>query len=233
MKKLVYLLLLSLSFSCGKEQNELTVKGTVKGLQKGTLYLQKAQDTLFVSVDSVQINGDPSFELHANIESPEVFYLVLDKNDSKEESIPFFANNGVTEINTSLKNFVYDAKIKGSEQQKTWEDYQLMMSKFNNRNLEMLKENLEAQRDGDSSKMINSQKQYDNLLKRKYLYTVNFAVNHKNSEVAPYLALTEVYNANIKLLDTINNVLTPEIKSSKYGKALDSFIAEIKSKEQK
>jgi len=32
-------------------------------------------------------------------------------------------------------------------------------------------------------------------------------------------------------LDTINNSLSPEIKKSKYGKKLDEFITEIKSKE--
>jgi hypothetical protein len=72
----------------------------------------------------------------------------------------------------------------------------------------------------------------DNLLKRRYLFTVNFALNHKQSEVAPYLALTELYNAKIKFLDTINNVLTPQVKASKYGKNLQQFIDNIKKAEQ-
>ena len=67
--------------------------------------------------------------------------------------------------------------------------------------------------------------------KRKYLYTVNFALNNKDSEVAPYIALSEIYDANINLLDTINKVLTPEIKASKYGKKLEEFIAERKAEE--
>ncbi len=40
--------------------------------------------------------------------------------------------------------------------------------------------------------------------------------------------LSEVSNANIKYLDTVYVNLTPKIKDSKYGKALESFIIERK-----
>tara|TARA_R110000868_G_scaffold1389_23_gene10830 strand:+ start:176 stop:832 length:657 start_codon:yes stop_codon:yes gene_type:complete len=217
--------------SCGKEQHDLTVKTNIKGLKKGTVYLKKIKDTALITVDSIIINGDSEFELYSDLESPEVFFLYLDKNSSENDRILFFADKGTTEINTTLKNFVFDAKIKGSAQQKVWEDYRLIMSRFNERNLDLIKENFEAQKNNDTSKFKSIQKEFDNLLKRKYLYTVNFALNNKNSEVAPYLALTEIYNAQVKYLDTINSSLTPEVKTSKYGKELQSFIDSIKSNE--
>ena len=106
-----------------------------------------------------------------------------------------------------------------------------MISKINNRNLDLIKEQFDARIAGDTVKLDSITKISDNFLKRKYLYTVNFALNNKDSEVAPYLALTEIYNAHIKLLDTINNSLTPKIKGSKYGKELESFIENIKKNE--
>lgn len=222
------ILFLILFMSCGKETHDLTVKTTIKGLQKGTLYLKKVKDTLLVTVDSLVINGNTVFELHSELDSPEVFYLYLDKNSKEEDRITFFADKGVTEINTTLKNFVFDAKINGSEQQKTLEDYRLMMTRFTNRNLELIKENFEAQAVNDTAKLKALQKEYDNSIKRKYLYTVNFALNNNNSEVAPFLALTEIYNAKYTFLDTINKMLTPKVKASKYGKELQSFVDEIK-----
>ncbi len=231
MKKIAILFILVLIVSCGKEQHDLTVKTNIKGLKKGIVYLKKVKDTALVTVDSIIINGNSEFELYSDLESPEVFFLYLDKNSSENDRIPFFADKGITEINTTLKNFVFDAKIKGSAQQKVWEDYKLIMSRFNERNLNLIKENFEAQKDGDTSKYKNIQNEFDNLLKRKYLYTINFALNNKNSEIAPYLALTEIYNAQVKYLDTINSSLTPEVKASKYGKELQSFIDSIKSKE--
>lgn len=232
MKKSLLLILLVLVVSCAKETPDLIVKGTIKGLKKGTIYLKKEQDTAMVTVDSVIINGIPDFELHSNIESPEMFFLYLDKNSSEDDRIAFFADKGITEINTSMKNFVYDAKINGSTQQKIWEEYKLMVRKFNEKNLDLIKENLESQQAGDTSKISRIQQDYDNNLKRRYLYTVNFAINNKDSEVAPYLALTEIYNAKINLLDTINKSLTPKVKSSKYGKELQKFVEKIKLEER-
>ncbi len=72
---------------------------------------------------------------------------------------------------------------------------------------------------------------YKSLVRRRYLYTTNYAVKHADKEVAPYLALTELYNANISLLDTVNNSLSENIKNSKYGKQLDRFITVIRKNE--
>jgi len=44
--------------------------------------------------------------------------------------------------------------------------------------------------------------------------------------------LSDLFNANIKLLDTINNSLSKKVKASKYGKELANFIAGIKKDEK-
>ena len=62
----------------------------------------------------------------------------------------------------------------------------------------------------------------------KYLYTTNFALRNADQEIAPYLALSELFDANIKLLDTINNSLSAPIKTSKYGKQLADYVEKIK-----
>lgn len=233
MKKIALLLSVFFILSCNKEQHDLTVKGHIKGLKKGVIYLKKANDSTLINVDSLVVNGNSNFELHSTLESPEVFFLYLDKNSSEDDRITFFADKGVTEINTTLKNFVFDADIKGSKQQKTLEEYRTIMSKFNEKNLELIKENFEAQKNSDSIKLDSIETQFNSLLKRKYLYTVNFAINNKDSEVAPYLALTEIYDAQINFLDTIHKSLKADIKASKYGKELQGFIEKIKSTEKK
>ena len=233
MKKISLLLFALTVLSCGSKQNDLTVKATIKGLKKGTVYLKKIKDTALVTVDSLAINGLSSFELYADIDTPEIFFLYLDKNSSKKDRIAFFADKGITEINTTLKNFAFDAEIKGSEQQKVLEKYKKFISRTNNRYLDLIKESFEAQKTGDTVRLKAIKKEQDGALKRKYLYTVNFALNNKGSEVAPYLALSEIYNARIDLLDTINKSLTPKVKASKYGLELDQFIKDIEQKEKK
>ncbi|RLJ62416.1 uncharacterized protein DUF4369 [Lacinutrix venerupis] len=232
MQKLFILLGLCLLFSCGdKTSDSLIVKGNIKGLKKGTVYLKKAKDTTIVTIDSMVINGNSNFELQSKIDTPEIFYLYLDKYNNEDNRITFFADKGITEINTSLKRFNYDAKIKGSKQQKILEEYISVASKFNNKNLELIKENFDAIKANDTVLINSTEKTYKNLEKRKYLYTVNFAINNRDSEVAPYLALSELYNANIKYLNMINDTLTPTIKTSHYGKELQGFINKIKEEE--
>ena len=71
------------------------------------------------------------------------------------------------------------------------------------------------------------------MVRRRFLFSTNFAIAHADSEAAPYIALTELFNANIKLLDTINNSLSKNVKSSDYGKKFQKFITKIKTKEGK
>lgn len=235
MKKISLLLIVLFCITaCSKRETNFTVSGNVEGLKKGTLYLQKLDDTLLVNVDSVVINGDANFILKDYIESPQVMYLYLDRSDNSQydNRIEFFGEEGEMTINTTLKNFQVDAKIIGSKNQVKLAEYKTMMSRFNDRNLELIQQNFEAQRDENEELLIATNREYESLLKRKYLYTVNFALNNKDMEIAPYLALSEVFDANIKYLDTIYSAITPPVKESKYGKELKNFLKERRKLEK-
>jgi hypothetical protein len=214
--------------SCVKDTKDMTVKGQIKGLKKGTIYLKKANDSTIVIIDSTKVNGTSTFEMYAEIDSPEMFFIELDKTTKADERISFFGNKGITEINTTLKDFAFKAEIKGSKQQILVEEYLTMISKFNDRNLDLTKSKFDALKAKDTIAFKDFENKLNSFTKRKYLYTTNFAVKNNNSEVAPYLALTEIYDANITLLDTINNSLTKDVKNSKYGIALDKYITKIK-----
>lgn len=227
-KYVVFLALILIAVACSRKETNLIVKGNIEGLKKGTLYLQKIEDTLLVNVDSVVIRGDANFILEDYISSPQIMYLYLDKVDNKDydERIEFFAEEGEITINTTLKNFEVDAKVTGSANQEKLTEYRTMMRRFNDRNLELIQQNFEAQRDDNEELLLATNDEYDRLLRRKYLFTVNFAVNNNDLELAPYLALSEVFDANIKFLDTIYNSITPEVKKSRYGKELKDFLKE-------
>ena len=62
MKNFLYLITLFLLVtSCTNNENVMQLSGEVRGLKKGTLILQKIDDTLLVSVDSVVVDGDSRF----------------------------------------------------------------------------------------------------------------------------------------------------------------------------
>lgn len=234
MKKLGLLLLaITCLTACSNEEKNLSIYGKVQGLKKGTLYLQKIEDTSLVTLDSVLVNGKEDFKFETYIDGAQVLYLYLNKvdNNQYDDHVLFFAEPGEMGINTTLKNFEADAVVEGSKNQEKLMEYRKMMQRFNSKNLELIKSNLLAQQKEDKVSMDSTARAYENLIKRRYLFTVNYALNNKDMEVAPYLAISEVYDANIKFLDTIYNSLTPKVKDTKYGKSLEDFLKERKAAE--
>jgi len=224
---LILLLALAVIVSCTTStKGSMLVTGEVKGLKKGTLYLQKMNDSIAISVDSIVLDGVSTFTLSDEIESPEIYYLALNKDPDKK--ILFFGDVGTIDIQTMLDKFTYRATISGLKNQQLLEDYNSMIKDYRDRNLELIKVEFEVRKSNDSLKMDSVQKLFESLVKSRYRYTINYAITNSDAEVAPYLALTELYNANIVWLDSVNNSLSKEVKSSKYGKRLDKFISEIK-----
>ena len=231
MKKIIVFIIVSVVvFACNKEKtNTMLVSGEIKNLKKGVLYLQKIKDTLLITVDSISLDGVNTFTLTDEVESPEIYYLTLDRSPSRQ--ISFFGEKGTITIDTKLDKFVFGATINGLTNQQLLDEYNEMKNKFSGKRLDLIKADFEAKKSEDSLIIDSVQSQINNLIKRKYFYTANFAVIHSDKEIAPYLALTELYDAHIALLDTVNNSLSSKVKESTYGKKLESFITEIKSKE--
>jgi len=212
------------------DENLMIVKGRIEGLRKGNLFLQKIQDTVLINVDSTQVNGTPDFQFQTPIETPEIFYLYLDKEDgdSLNDRILFFGEKGQIEINTLLKTFESSAQISGSENQELLQEYLSFNRKFNDQNLVLMQGFYEAQIAQNKERADSLQNKIDNLLKRRYLYTINFAAKNTDKNIAPYLALTQVYDANVALLDSIAIKMTPEVRESKYGKEFISYLEQRK-----
>lgn len=229
---LLSLIGLVLVTSCSKE-GDFKLTGKINGLKKGTIYLQKIEDTALVTLDSLIVDGDSEFEFIADLKEPQIVYLTLEKVDAYEydDRIMIFAEPGEMTLNTSLKNFESQAAITGSENQLKLDEYTKIIRRFNDQNLDLIKKTFEVRKEANEDSIIYYDNQLQNLTKRKYLYTVNFAISNKDYEVAPYLAVSEIFDANVKYLDTIYNSLKPKVKKSKYGSALKDFIKERKNAE--
>lgn len=219
-----------LVYACKKDEkpNVMYVKGSVTGLKKGTLYLQKQIDSLVVTVDSVEVNDSDEFLLTDVVTSPEMYYVALANTDKK---IPFFGEKDTVYISTTLQKFSYKHTITGSDNQKLLDDYYEIIRKFNNQNLDLQKAGLEARIAGIADSIAGVENKKTSLLKKRYLYSINYAINHADHEVSPYIALTDLVDANPKWLDSIYNSLTPEVKKSKYGEELKNYIVSIKALE--
>ncbi|HEU0124895.1 MAG TPA: DUF4369 domain-containing protein, partial [Flavobacterium sp.] len=80
-KTLIAFVTLALLASCSKKEStgNVHITGNIKGLKKGTLYIQKIVDTSLIAVDSIKIDGNSAFESNITLDSPQVLYLFLDR----------------------------------------------------------------------------------------------------------------------------------------------------------
>jgi hypothetical protein len=229
-KFLLVLIVIASIYGCSKQEGNTHISGQIKGLNKGQLVLQKVDDTTLVSLDSLRIYESPEFSFVLDLGEPEVLYLALKFDDSITQTryLPFFAEPGTLNIKTSLKGFGYDQSITGSENQTTWDEFKLLQGRYNDRQLELIQAELTASQNNKRSEAERIQMQREKLLRARYLATVNFAKNHKDMPIAPYLMLAEIPDVNLKYHDTIYKLLSPKIKNSKYGKALELFMNQQK-----
>jgi len=235
-RSILALMALVLLISCNKEEHgdaNLHLTGNIKGLKKGKLYIQKVVDTTLVAIDSIEFNGKSDFESYLKIDSPEMLYLFLDRGqtNSVDNNLPFFAEPGEMKIEASNDEFFYKAKITGSENQKLYEEFQKIKARFSGDNIDLVAKNLEATKNSNVKQLDSIALRSEQLIKRRYLYTANFALNHSKNDIAPYLALSEIPDINTKYLDTIQKSMSPKVAKSLYGKMLTKYVAERKKDE--
>ena len=227
MKRVIFGLMMFMAFSqCTTENKNTVISGAVDGLKKGHLLVQELSDTLLVTLDSIHVEGNARFTFNIDLTEPQVLYLALIFQDSVTQTkyIPFFAEPGIITVDTSLENYEVDYTITGSKNEALWNDYRQLMSRYKQRKLDYIKEELSAMQTGNVADIETWRVQQQKLMTSRYLATVNFAKNHQDMAIAPYLMLLEIPDVNPNYHDTIFKLLRPEIKNSKYGIALESFI---------
>ena len=217
--KLLFVILIILG--CENEKNQINVNVQIDGFKKGKIYLQKIKDSVLVNLDSVFVDSKNPIILKSKIESPEIFYIDLDIA-GKDNKIAFFAEKGDIKIATNLKRFSTEFEISGSSNDSVYRNYLSVIKKFNNNRLDLIKVSFDNSIDKDSVAII--QTKIKSLNKRQYMYSLNFAVTNGKYHVAPYIALSEFYNSEKVLLDTIKTSLSNKVLNSKYGQMLKELI---------
>ncbi|MDI9310136.1 MAG: DUF4369 domain-containing protein [Limnohabitans sp.] len=233
-KIIIAALSLVLFTACGDEklaENEVLITGNVKGLKKGKLFIQKIEDTTLVALDTITLNGDSHFESKIKLDSPEMLYIFVDRGvtNSVDNNLLFFAEPGKINVETELEFFLGKAKVTGSKNQELYDEYKGIISQFNDEQLKLLKEQILGTKGNKNYSAEANKTKQDQLLKRRYLYAANFAMTHADFEVAPYIALTDIYDMQPKYLETIHSKMTKKVADSKYGKKFAKYLKDQKS----
>jgi hypothetical protein len=134
-------------------------------------------------------------------------------------------------IETNLDSYISSAKITGSKNQEKFEEYQKINSRFRDVNLDLIELKFKALKSGKTKEVDSLNLKQENNTKRKYLFATNFAINNSDYDVSPYIALSDIYDINIKYLDTIQKSMSPKVAQSLYGKKLTDYVVRIKKQE--
>ena len=223
MKKYIYLPLFFLFTYCSNNENNLMILNLkVDGFKKGKIFLQKINDSTIVNIDSTYVENDDFLQFKHKIKSPEIFYVALDisKNDNM---IEFFGEKGEITIESNLKKFNSEFNVSGSFNDSIYRNYLNVIKKFNYEKLDLIKSSIKFKKDNKLDSLDLVENEIKSIEKRKFFYSLNFAVNNGNSAVAPYVAITNFSNSEKLILDTIIGSLEKEILESKYGKILSDL----------
>ena len=134
-------------------------------------------------------------------------------------------------IDTNLDSYIASAKITGSKNQDKYEEYKKINIRFRDDNLDIIQLKFNAIKNNNTKAIDSLNLKQENITKRKYLFATNFAINNSDYEVAPYIALSDIYDINIKYLDTIQKSMSPKVAQSLYGKKLTEYVTKIKKQQ--
>jgi hypothetical protein len=237
MRKIAYCLgLICLLFACKKEtppQSPTVLKGEIKGVKMGKLFLLQWQDSTLVKLDSVVFDGNGQFYFPIEFTEPDAVYLGFDRGttQSLDNNMMVFVEPGETYFESNFDQFYAKAIISGSKNHKVWEDYKKITARYTDKNLDLINARFKAIRGKNEVEIDSIENLQSKMIKRKYLQTLNFVLMHKDFEIAPFILLSEIPDTNIKFLDSINNSLSLKVKDSKYGRMLSEYIIERKKSE--
>lgn len=119
-KNIIIILIALIAISCsGREENNLSLSGSVEGVETGTVFLQKFRNKSYYVIDSTQIeNGE--FRFSKNVELPEIYGLTLDT--TKGSFLIFLDENPTTVLLDSTRNY-RNTEVTGSNLHDLYVDY--------------------------------------------------------------------------------------------------------------
>lgn len=234
MRKVFYaIILLFIVIGCSeKTERGVVIKGEIEGLKVGKLYLQQLKDTILINLDSLEVDGEAEFRFHAPIEEPQMLYLYLDKKDRStyDDRLALFTDDSIMVVKTSLEDFE-KAEVSGSKNQELYNEFMANKRQLDGKQVELMQIAMRLQEKDTVAQdsLIFLEKEHRRLLESRYRYTLNFAQQNAEKEVAPYVLLSEALGANPVWLDSIYRTMSPDVQNGLYGRELKSEIDSLKN----
>ncbi|MAI92707.1 MAG: hypothetical protein CMC20_03030 [Flavobacteriaceae bacterium] len=151
MKKFIVFFFILIS-TCAIDKNNMIIEGQIIDLRNSKIYLAMVDKGKII--DSANVI-DGKFNLKTHINEPMEMSLILKEKNSGEK-FNFFSDPSSILFRSSKEKFIFNAQIQNSKLFTEFKNIENQIGKFNEKDLELLAEQIELSTRGD-------QKKYDSI----------------------------------------------------------------------
>jgi peroxiredoxin len=211
-KTLLILTLAAILASCGgKDKNQFTINGNVRGIDSGMVYLQKSEAGAWTKLDSTKI-ADGKFVFKGTVATPEMWYLTF---EGKQLFLPFFVENSSIDLTVNADS-VEGSVVTGSVTNDIYRKYLDAADIINKKSDALYGKYKKAREKNDTALMSKLDAQSNDLDKESKKLLVDFARANNKSVVAPYLIIKNSWQFELPELEEISTSFDTSLSASGY-----------------
>ncbi len=209
------------------EVAEYQLKGSIKGLESGWVYLYHPEKEQQIP-DSSKIE-DGKFSFSGEVAHPEFVLLGYDQGGQKRFPLGFFLDGGKITLNGTLDS-LYKADITGSAAQEDLKKFNAMRTPIDVKQEQLYNDYQAASMSGDERKALQIQKDYELLEEEGKELVSRFIKEHPASYVSAFqLAQNFSYDIVPSQVEPLYNALDDKIKNSHFGKTVKESLDAAKT----
>lgn len=212
MKRIWILFLPLILISCNETEKKdgYTVSLSVSQDVPGFVYLQKKQNGVLTSVDSIVPEEYP-IKFTGEIAFPEVYYINI---PSTRSLVPFFLENSEISIDLDIEN-IDKTTIKGSSTQNDYDGYLNALERHNFNIQEAYTLYRSAENFGNTDKVIFYDSVIDAKRNEKRQFIKDYILNNNTKVIAPHIAFKNSYQFELdeltEMVDNFDESLAPSV----------------------
>mgnify|MGYP001242581780 FL=1 len=218
MKKFLVFIFFIFISACEIDRDNMIIEGQINDLKNSKIYLSIVEEEKIIDSANV-IDGKFTLKTYTN-EPIEMSLILKDKNSV--EKFNFFSEPSNILFRSSKEKFIFNAQIQNSKLFTEFKNIENQIGKFNEKDLELLAEQIELSVRGDQKKYDSINGERNKINQKKILFIVNYSLNNNSSPVSAFIIHKYKEGINKKYIEKVYKNFSDEIKSSYYGKKLIS-----------
>ena len=218
MKRLALIIFLIFISACEISNDNMIIDGQILDLKNSKIYLTIVDEEIII--DSANII-DGKFSLKTYIDEPIEMSLILKEKNSVEK-FNFFSEPSNILFRSSKEKFIFNAQIQNSKLFNEFKNIEKQIGKFNEKDLELLAEQIEFSAKGDQKKYDSLNGERIKINQKKILFIVNYSLNNNSSPVSAFIIHKYKESINKNYIEKVYENFSDKLKSSYYGKKLIS-----------